>query len=218
MNRREELIEALADALPAPVSAPVRIGIDGPDASGKTTLRHELARALHRRHRDVIEATLDDFHFPREQRYRQGRLSALGYWEDAFDRSAFIDKVLKPLDAVGDRVLRLHHHDVTTDTILDEVQAFQVGDEVTLLADGVFLQHPQLAPYWDAVIWVETPFSVRFARMVERDGAPDDPEDPLHRRYYDAQLMYRSQVAPRSHARFVIDNTEPARPYFVPVA
>lgn len=212
MTRREKVIGAVASALPEPDGVPALIAIDGPDASGKTTLRRELAKELRSRGRDVIEASMDDFHHVRERRYRQGRTSARGFWEDSFDHDAFIAKVLEPLSAGGDRVVTLRHHDLETDQLLEDAPRFQAGDNVTLLADGLFMQHPGFANRWHAVVWVEAPFSVRFERMVERDGLEADPDDPLQRRYYDGQLIYRSEVGPRARATIVIDNADPSRP------
>jgi len=212
MSRREKVIGTVAEALPQPEGRPVLIAIDGPDASGKTTLRKELATVLRKSGRDVLEASMDDFHHAREHRYRQGRTSPQGFWEDSFDHEAFITKVLDPLGPDGDRIVTLRHHDLDTDALRENVPSCQVGDEVTLLVDGLFLQHPALADRWDAVVWVEAPYSVRFDRMVERDGLVRDPEDPVQRRYFDGQLIYRREVAPRSHALVVIDNADPARP------
>lgn len=216
MTRREKVIGAVAEELPQPQGAPVLIAIDGPDAAGKTTLRRELAAVLKAQGRDVVEASMDDFHHTQDVRYRQGRTSARGFWEDSFDHEAFIAKVLEPLSAHGDRIVTLRHHDLGSDRILEDVPSCRVGDNVTLLADGLFMQHPGFADRWDAVIWVEAPYSVRFGRMVERDGLEADPEDPVQRRYFDGQLIYRREVGPRERALVVVDNTDPARPRILP--
>lgn len=212
MTRREKVIGTVADALPEPGDTPVLVAIDGPDAAGKTTLRRELAEVLRRRGRDVIEVSMDDFHHVRAHRYRQGRTSARGFWEDSFDHAAFIAKVLEPLGPDGDRVVTLRHHDLETDVVDTNARQVQVSDNVTLLADGLFMQHPNLADYWHAVVWVEAPYSVRFERMVNRDGLERDPEDPIQRRYFDGQLIYRSEVGPREKALVVVDNGDPQRP------
>jgi len=218
MSRRDSVIGTVADALPEPQDRPVLIAIDGPDAAGKTMLRRELATLLRTRGRDVVEASMDDFHHLEDRRYRQGRTSARGFWEDSFDHEAFIAKVLDPLGAGGDRVVQLRHHDLESDALLQNVPACQVGDRVTLLADGLFMQHPGLANRWDAVVWVEAPYSVRFERMVERDGLARDPEDARQRRYFDGQLIYRREVGPREKADVILDNADPARPRLLPRA
>lgn len=218
MTRREKVIGTVAEELPQPHGRPVLIAIDGPEAAGKTTLRRELAAVLKAQGRNVVEASMDDFHHTQDVRYRQGRTSARGFWEDSFDHEAFLSKVLDPLSEGGDRVVTLRHHDLASDRILDDVPSFQVGDDVTLLADGLFMQHPGFADRWDAVVWVEAPYSVRFGRMVARDGLEADPNDPLQRRYFDGQLIYRSEVGPRERALVVVDNTDPARPRILPRA
>lgn len=209
---RAKFLDELASALPAPAGAPLRIGIDGPDGAGKTLLRRELAKVLFCRGRSVVEASMDDFHNPRDRRYRQGRLSPQGYWEDGFDRAAFIRKVLDPLGPGGSRVICLRHHDLVADEPFEDPRRVVVDDDVTLLADGVFLQHPDLASYWDLVIYVDVPFSVRLPRMVARDHTSPDPEDPVNARHYGGQLIYRGEVSPQNRADIVVDNADLNRP------
>jgi uridine kinase len=60
---------------------PARVAVDGLDAAGKTTLADELAALLPGAER----LCADDFLNPPEVRYRQGRESPLGYYEDSFD-------------------------------------------------------------------------------------------------------------------------------------
>ncbi|MEU3739923.1 hypothetical protein AB0E78_22955 [Streptomyces sp. NPDC032198] len=86
---RSELISRLADAIRSVRTAhPLRVAIDVPPASGRTTLADELAVILRAQDRDVIRATIDDFLFPRAQRYRRGQYSAEGCYFDALDRAA----------------------------------------------------------------------------------------------------------------------------------
>jgi uridine kinase len=74
----EELARTLA-ALPLPA----RVAIDGVDAAGKTTLADRLATLLPAAQR----LCADDFLRPAEERYRQGRESPVGYYEDSFDHA-----------------------------------------------------------------------------------------------------------------------------------
>jgi uridine kinase len=86
MVKRSDLIERLADAISAAHAS--RVAIDGPDASGKTTLADELAEALRARDREVTRISADDFLRPREERHRRGELSPEGYYDDSFDYGA----------------------------------------------------------------------------------------------------------------------------------
>ena len=60
-----------------------RVGIDGPDAAGKTTLADDLARRT-----GLPRLSADDFLAPPEVRYARGELDAAGYYAGAFDLPA----------------------------------------------------------------------------------------------------------------------------------
>ena len=81
----DELVRRLA-ALPLPA----RVAIDGVDAAGKTTLADELAERLP----GAKRLSADDFLRPPEERYRQGRESPVGYYEDSFDHARLRRAVL----------------------------------------------------------------------------------------------------------------------------
>lgn len=50
----------------------VRVGIDGVDGAGKTTLADALGPVVSGRGRPTIRASVDDFHHPRAIRYARG--------------------------------------------------------------------------------------------------------------------------------------------------
>lgn len=194
----EQLAAQLARGIPAATGRPVRVAIDGMTGVGKTTLRRLVARELRAGGREVIEASGDDFHHQRARRYAQGRRSARGYYEDAYDYVALGDKLLRPLGPGGSREVRLRHHDLDSDALLDSEPVVCVGENVTLVVDGSFLQRPELDGLWDWVIVVEASRAESAARQVARDGAPADPADPYHSRYfggYDAYVAERNPVA-----------------------
>ena len=60
-----------------------RVGIDGPDAAGKTTLANALAALT-----GLPRLCADDFLAPPEVRYARGPLDPDGYYADAFDLAA----------------------------------------------------------------------------------------------------------------------------------
>src|SRR4051794_4544921 len=67
---RDEVLGRLAVAVGSVIVAhATRVAVDGPPAAGKTTLADELAVVLRKQGREVIRATIDDFLFPRSQRY-----------------------------------------------------------------------------------------------------------------------------------------------------
>src|SRR5690349_19666418 len=100
---RDELLSRLAEAVGSvTVAHPTRVAIDGPPAAGKTTLADELADVLRAQDRDVVRATIDDFLFPRAQRYPRGEYSAEGCYLDAHDHEALNRLLLDPLGPDGD--------------------------------------------------------------------------------------------------------------------
>jgi uridine kinase len=99
---RSKLISDLANRiLNVRINHPVRVGVSGITASGKTTLANELSEELQCRKKKVIRTSIDNFHNPRDIRYRQGKESAIGYYEDAHDYESFKQKLLAPLGPNG---------------------------------------------------------------------------------------------------------------------
>ena len=76
MNRAA-LIETVADiVLSTPCQHPLRVAVDGVDASGKTTFADELAQSINSQStREVIQISVDDFHHQNALRKRRGDLS-----------------------------------------------------------------------------------------------------------------------------------------------
>lgn len=212
MSGRAEVIAAIAALVPVPSGSPVRVGVDGMTGVGKTTFRSELADALRAMGRNVTEASGDDFHHPRARRYAQGRASAVGYFEDAYDYGALAAKLLEPLGPGGSRRVQLRHHDLVSDEILADEPPVMLGSDVTLVVDGSFLSRPEAAAHWDFVVLLEAPRDVSAARQSLRDGAPTDPDHPYHRRYFGGYDAYLAECAPVERADVVVDNTDLAAP------
>jgi uridine kinase len=78
------------------VDHPVRLGIDGVDAAGKTTLANALGAELIGLGRPIVRAYIDGFHRPRVERYRLGRHSPERYYRDSFQNDALIASLLGP--------------------------------------------------------------------------------------------------------------------------
>ena len=86
---RLSVVEELAARISA-LPSPARIGVDGVDAAGKTTLADELAGHMP----EAARLAADDFLRPPVERYRQRRESPSGYYEDSFDHVALRAAVL----------------------------------------------------------------------------------------------------------------------------
>jgi uridine kinase len=215
-SARAHLLRDLAERVPDPArrGRPVLVGVDGVDGSGKTVLADELAHALRARGRAVVRASVDGFHRPRAERYARGRTSPEGFYRDSYDDDALRRELLEPFGPGGSRRYRTAVYDVTSERPVD-APLLTACDDAVLVVDGIFLHRRGLAERWDFSVYLHVPFEVTFARMAVRDGSPADPDDPANARYRDGQLLYLRDVAPRTRATVVVDNTDLARPHVV---
>jgi len=218
------MLERLAGLITGPggsrlvqIGHPVRVAIDGVDASGKTTLANELAEWVARLGCPVIRASVDGFHRPRQERHRRGAGSPEGYFYDAFDYPAVRQALLTPLGPKGDRCYRTAAFDFRTDTPVRS-EALIAPENAILLFDGVFLLRPELNDGWDFRIFVDVDFETCLSRACRRDldlfGSAEETRRRYEQRYIPGQRIYMETVDPRSKADVIVDNRDPAEPAF----
>ena len=201
---------------------PARVAVDGVSAVGKSTLAAELVEAVAAGGRPAIHLSMDGYHHPRARRYRQGRRSAAGYYEDAFDFSAFAEQVLIPLGPRGDRRYRVKLRDLATDALVEEPLREAPADAVVVV-DGSFLQRDELFEHWDHRIFVDVALGEARAWGVARDaeqlGGRDEAERLYDERYHAAARRYLAEVRPATRASLLVHNDDPANPQLeVPAA
>jgi uridine kinase len=212
---RDELLDHLVEAVGTVTATyPPRVAIDGPPAAGKTTLADELAAILRARGRDVIRATIDDFLFPRAQRYPRGEYSAEGCYYDTHDYDALNRVLLDPLGPNGDRRFQHTVYDHTADTVLSPPVSTAPADAI-LLFDGVFLMRPELIDRWDLRIFVSIALEKTVDRAVIRErqmSSQVDVERRWRERYIPSQQLYFGTARPTEHADIIVHNDEPQQP------
>jgi uridine kinase len=203
------MIEQLAARIAGIASAhPLRVAIDGRSAAGKTTLADELAEQLtERTERTVIRAELDHFMKMVEDRNAFPYDSPESYYLDAWDYPLIRGRLLVPLGPGGDRRY-----------LADPAKAEQVApDDAVLLADGVFLQRPELDGHWDLRIYLDIGFEESLRRGVDRDrhwmGGAAEAERRYRTKYLPGEERYLAEVHPRDRADIVIDMADPAHPH-----
>jgi uridine kinase len=202
-----ELRELADRVLAIETGHPVRVGLDGPSAAGKSTLADRLAGALRSRTgRVVIRAELDHFMAMVADPDAWPYDSPRNFYSAARDDRAVRDLLLVPLGPGGDRRYR---------TAPAQPYAWAPRDAI-LVADGVFLQRPELDDLWDLRIYVDAGEAESRRRAVERDrhwrGSAAEAEKRYLGTYLPAERRYVAAVRPRERADVVIDATDPARP------
>jgi uridine kinase len=221
MNRDELLTELASRISNVSRTHPVRVGIDGVDASGKTTLANELLPLLEASGRNVVRASIDRFHNPAAIRKHRGAESPIGYFHDSFNYDALVESLLQPLGPSGKRQFRRAIFDFRSDAPIDAPLEDAPPDAV-LLFDGVFLLRPELRGYWDFSLFVRASFEITVKRAEERDlylfGTAADVRLRYERRYVPGQRLYLSEAQPERWASVVIDNDDPANPSIVGAA
>lgn len=214
---RKLLLAELAAAIAKPrLSHPTRVAIDGVDGVGKTTLADELADPVRQSGRDVIRASIDGFHNPRQRRYIRGSDSPEGYFHDSFNYELLQHELLVPLGPEGSRNFRRAVFDYRTDVAVD-LPYEEASADAVLIFDGVFLLRPELASSWDLAIWVDAPFDVTVERAVARDardGGSGELRRAYVRRYVPGQRIYLERCRPKQQADIVVNNTDFSRPEF----
>jgi uridine kinase len=214
---RHDLVEYLCRLIISrrPQDRPLRIGIDGVDAAGKTTLAEELALVLATKKCPVLRASIDGFHRPRPQRLRRGEASPAGFYLDSFDYPALRRELLDPLGPGGSGVCRSRVYDARREAPV-ESSPQRIGRDVILLFDGIFLQRPELADAWDLVIFLVVNFDEVLrrarARDAERFGSATTVTARYRTRYIPGEKLYLATCHPEDRADVVIDNNVPASP------
>ena len=215
-DRRRLIVQQIAERVDGIVAPhPVRVGIDGIDCSGKTTLADELRAAVDVGHRPVVRASADGFHRPRSFRYRRGAESPDGYYRDSFDHDAMRRWLLDPLGPAGNRLHRTAVFDHFTDRPV-EAEAVPADPDTVLIVDGVFLHAPRLRGAWELTVWVDVEFPTSLRRALARDvprlGSIDEVRVRYLRRYHPGQRLYLAECKPQDRADLVMVNDDPDHP------
>lgn len=216
MDRTQALTELSDEVLSVERPHPVRVAIDGCSAAGKTTLADELADVLRARSdREIIRAGIDYFKRAPELRTAYPIDSPESYYLDTWDYDAVRDLLLLPLGPAGDRRYTTAIRDSSARTALDSPVQLASPDAV-LLADGAFLQRPELDPHWDLRIYVHVSFDTVLRRGTARDQAWMDSaaaaEQRYLTRYIPGERMYVDDLHPADRAQIVVNNEDPAKP------
>ncbi|EPC8417935.1 hypothetical protein ACR3AO_000463 [Bacillus wiedmannii] len=211
MNRKKRIKEIADHILKLNLTHPIRVGVSGITASGKTTFANELAEEIKKRGLPVTHASIDDFHNPRLIRYAQGKDSARGYYEDAHDYTAFKERLLKPLGSNGNLQYETISHNLKTDNPVHN-EPLLAQPNMVLIVDGTFLFKKDVEHLFDYKILVDTDFEIARKRGAEREteafGSYEEAEKMFLNRYHAACKMYIDEHNPKECADVVFRNSD----------
>ena len=186
---------------------PVRVGIDGFCAAGKTTLGDALGSELLARGRSVIRACGDDFQNPPGVRYQLGNRSPEGFFRHAMAFAALRAELLDPLGPGGTLVYRTTIYDVFASQVNLSPQ-LRADPLQILVLDGLFLHVPELAGGFDLTIFVDADFETCIARArarrQERYRDADAIEALYRERYVPGFRLYVNELRPQTCASICI--------------
>jgi uridine kinase len=206
-----ELFSKIVDAIESRKGDGVfMVGIDGVDAAGKTTFAARLSEELKMRNNNVIEASMDGFHNPREIRYKMGKDSPEGYYRDSFNVNAVKVLLIEPL--TDGRLYQTQAFDYKTN--LATPFAGTLADPGAILVfEGVFSFGEDLRAFWDYKIYLDTSPEESLRRGVERDpGEKEEIERKYRVRYLPGQEMYKDEAMPHEAADIIVDYNDPENP------
>ena len=166
------------------------VAVDGAGGSGKTTLAAMAAELLD-------GATIvhgDDFYRVMPSLERE-RLGAEQGYRRYFDGERLRDQVLAPLRA--GRAARYQSFDWATEELGDW---HEISPGSTVIVEGVYSARPELAPYYDLTVYVDTSREVCLQRVRARG---QDTEDWIMR-WRAAEDHYIRTTRPQTRARLVI--------------
>ncbi|WP_377251609.1 uridylate kinase [Phytohabitans kaempferiae] len=214
--RHDMLVELAGHVLAVSRPHPVRVALDGCSAAGKSTMGDELAEVLRERTaRPVERAGIDYFKKAVALRTAYPPASPESYYLDSWDNAAIRDELLVPLGPGGSRRYRTAVMDLPATTPIDGPVRVAT-DDLILVADGCFLQRPELDPHWDLRIWLDVGFDVVLRRGVARDqawmGSAAHTEARYRAKYIPGERRYVDEVRPDQRAQIVVDNRDFARP------
>lgn len=212
------MLDALAgrfiDARPG---HPLRVGVDGVCGAGKSTFADELCTCIGALGGTAIRLDSDGFHNTRAIRYRHGRDSARGYYDNAYDFDALASRVLVPLGS-GSHTYATKVHDLETDEVIEDACAEAPPDAV-LVFDCTFLQRGWMRGLWDEVVFLSATIQTAQGRGVARDesrmGGVAAAHAAYDSRYMAACRIYLEEEAPEARASVVIDHDDVRTPRIV---
>lgn len=169
------------------------IGVDGLGGSGKTMYAHKLQQQLE----GSVILHLDDFVHKKEVRYNENYEEWYGYYHLQWRYDYLIKKLLLPLKSGLDVNETIEVYNRERDSYM--LQKIEIPVGTSVIVEGIFLQRPELRPYFETVIYLELDKETRLKRILDRDiymGNKEEIALKYEQRYFPAEEKYIEQCNP----------------------
>jgi len=181
------------------------IGIDGLGGSGKTMYAYKLQRQLE----GSVILHLDDFVHKKEVRYNDNYEGWYCYYHLQWRYDYLIQKLLLPLKSGLDvnEIIEVYNRETDSYTL----RKIEIPVGTTVILEGVFLQRPELRPYFETVIYLELDKETRLQRISDRDiymGNKEEVALNYEQRYFPAEEKYIEQCNPLALADVIEDEVK----------
>jgi len=174
---------------------PTLAAVDGYSASGKSTLARALLRALEPAY--VVHG--DDFYRPMDETVRSSLGARAGYLS-YYDLERLEAQVLRPLSQGVRATYQKYDWETNRLGAWETVPPEGAAPEGVFIVEGLYVARPDLRPYYDVVLWVETPRDLRWKRQLARNDAPR----AWLERWDAAERYYDEHTQPAHRADLVI--------------
>ena len=169
------------------------IGIDGLGGSGKTMYAYKLQQQVE----GSVILHLDDFVHKKEVRYNENYEEWYCYYHLQWRYDYLIQKLLLPLKSGLDVNETIEVYNRETDSYI--LREIEIPAGTTVIVEGIFLQRPELRPYFETVIYLELDQETRLQRITDRDiymGNKKEIALKYDQRYFPAEEKYIEQCNP----------------------
>jgi len=167
------------------------VGIDGPGASGKSTLAEQLVPAMG----DAYLVHVDDFYLPSSRRHE--RLGEVG---PSFDLPRLAEQVIVPGSA--GEALRYQRYDWVQDEL---AQWIDIPSGAPVVLEGVFCLTAELRDAYTFKIWCRANPMLRLTRGLARDG--EEARSMWTDVWMPAENEYAASQHPERLADLVLDSS-----------
>jgi len=194
---------------------PFIVGVNGIDASGKTTFAKELKTYLQKNDFSVQLLHIDDFHNPKKIRY-DGINEIEAYYNNAFNYKQLLKEILIPLKNDEEINKTITCLELDKDKYCKEIEYIIDRNDIVII-EGVLLFREPILNYIDIKIFLDIGYDEVIKRAEIRD-VPKYGGEFLKKyinKYIPIQKKYIKEYKPKIISDFVVDNTNFNRPVLI---